>query len=209
MNETVNERVFYLRQRPVIRQSGETTKIRFVYDASAKGYQISTSLNECLETGPLLQNRLWDILIRSRFRHILLCGDIEKVFPQIRIKESQRDALRFDWVSNLDMNRIEVNRFIRLVFGFMQSPFILEGTLKEHFNNYKFVYPELIENIRNDIYVDDLVSGGNILNEVEVIKQNSIELFGKGGFNLHKWHSNISLLEKSGSNKNYELTHAK
>ena len=135
MNETVNERVFYLRQRPVIRQSGETTKIRFVYDASAKGYQISTSLNECLETGPLLQNRLWDILIRSRFRHILLCGDIEKVYPQIRIKESQRDALRFDWVSNLDMNRIEVNRFIRLVFGFMQSPFILEGTLKEHFNN--------------------------------------------------------------------------
>ena len=91
----------------------------------------------------------------------------------------------------------------------MQSPLILEGTLKEHFNNYKFVYPELIENIRNDIYVDDLVSGGNILNEVEVIKQNSIELFGKGGFNLHKWHSNISLLEKSASNKNYELTHAK
>ena len=74
----------------------------------------------------------------------------------------------------------------------MQSPFILERTLKEHFNNYKSVYPELIENIRNDMYVDDLVSGGDILREIEVMKQKSIELLTKGGVNLRKWHSNIS-----------------
>ena len=69
----------------------------------------------------------------------------------------------------------------------MQFCFILKGTLKDHFNNYKSVYPELIENIRNDMYVDDLNSRGNFLSEVE----KSIELFAKGGFNLHKWHSNI------------------
>ena len=97
------------------------------------------------------------------------------------------------------MNRIEVNCFTRLVFGLTQSPFILEGTLREHFNNCKSVYPELIENIRNNMYVDALVSGGNILSEVEAIKQKSIELFAKGGFNLRKWHSNISLTEKSDS----------
>ena len=57
------------------------------------------------------------------------------------------------------------------------------------------------------MYVDDLVSVGNILSEIEVIKQKSIELFAKGGFNLHKWHSNISLLEQSGSNNNDELTY--
>ena len=59
------------------------------------------------------------------------------------------------------------------------------------------MYPELMENMRNDMYVDNLVS------------QKSIEVFAKGGFNLHKWHSNISLLEKSGSNNNDELTYAK
>ena len=36
-----------------------------------------------------------------------------------------------------------------------------------------------------------------------------IELFAKGGFNLHKRHSNISLLEKSDSNNNDEITYAK
>ena len=53
-----------------------------------------------------------------------------------------------------------------LDFGFTQSPFIFKGTLTEHFNNYKSVYPKLIENIRNDMYVDDLLSRQNILNEV-------------------------------------------
>ena len=112
-------------------------------------------------------------------------------------------------VSNLNLNRIEVNRLTRLVFGLTQSPFILEGTLKDCFNNYKSVYPELIESIRNDMYGDDLVSGGNILSEFEVMKQKPIELFAKAGFNLYKWHSNKPLLEKSDINNNDELTYAK
>ena len=42
-------------------------------------------VQKCLETGPSLQNLIWNILTRSRFRSILLCGDIEKAFLQIRI----------------------------------------------------------------------------------------------------------------------------
>ena len=41
------------------------------------------------------------------------------------------------------------------------------------------MYLELIENIRSDMRVDDLLSGGNILSRVEVIKQKSTELFAK------------------------------
>ena len=84
--------------------------------------------------------------------------------------------------------------------------FLLKGALKEHFNKI-CVSRELIENIRNNMYADDLVSGGNNLSEVEVIKQKSMELLAKGGFSLHKWRSNISLLEKSDSNNNDELTY--
>ena len=36
------------------------------------------------------------------------------------------------------------------------------------------------------MYVDDLVLGSNAVEEIEVIKQKSIELFWKGGYNLHK-----------------------
>ena len=43
------------------------------------------------------------------------------------------------------------------------------------------MYLELIRKIRDDMYVDDLVTGGECLEEVEKIKSDSIELFEKGG----------------------------
>ena len=168
---------FYLPHRTVIRESTKTTKIRIVYNVSVKPNKDSVSLNECLETGPPLQNSLWDILIRSRFRPILLCGHVEKGFLQISIRESERDMFKFHWVKNSDPSVIEINRFTSLVFGLTQSLFIVEVTLKEHFGYYIKQYPTLIEAISEDMHVDDLVSGSNTIEEVEVIKRKFIELF--------------------------------
>ena len=77
------------------------------------------------------------------------------------------------WVKNSDPSVIEINRFTRLVFGLTQSPFILEGTLKDHYEYHINKYPTFIEAISEDIYVDDLVSGSNTIEELEVIKQKS------------------------------------
>ena len=49
---------FYLPHRPAVGESRETTKIRIVYDASANPNKETVSLNECLETGPSLQDSL-------------------------------------------------------------------------------------------------------------------------------------------------------
>ena len=73
-------------------------------------------------------------------------------------------------MKNLDPNIVEINRFTRLVFGLIQSPFILEDTLKEHFQNCMNKCPIVVENIQNVMYVDDLVSGGTNLLEVENLK---------------------------------------
>ena len=106
-----------------------------------------------------------------------MCGDIEKAFLQIKIRESERDVLRFHWVKVSDPTVIEINRFTRLVFGRTQSSFTLEGTLKGHFQYCINEYPTLTEAISEDMYVDDLVSGSTTIEDVEVIKQKSIELF--------------------------------
>ena len=83
-----------------------------------------------------------------------------KAFLKIRIRESERDVLRFHWVDSLESKIIEILRFTRLVFGLTQCPFILEGTLKKHFESYRDSFQKLIKTIENDIYVDDLVTGG-------------------------------------------------
>ena len=56
--------VHYLPHREVVREDKNTTKVRVVYDASAKGP--GTSLNDCLHTGPSLNTLIFDILIRFR-----------------------------------------------------------------------------------------------------------------------------------------------
>ena len=101
------------------------------------------------------------------------------------------------------------NRFTRLVFGLMQSPFILETSLKVHFLNYQTNYPKVTDNISYDMYLGDSTSGGNTVGEVEILKQKCEELFKKGGFNLHKWHSNIPSLENTKTTTSSELTKSK
>ena len=147
-------------------------------------------------------------MTRSRLRPTLLCRGIEKAFLQTRIRESERDVLRFHWVNSLESKNIEILRFTRLVFGLTQSPFILQGSLKKHFENYRGSFKELIKIIEDDMYVDDLVTGGNNLEEVKEIKQSSVQLLKKGSFSLHKWNSNVPELESENSNQS-ELTYAK
>jgi len=55
--ESVKQNEFYLPHRAVIRKNAESTKLRVVYDASAQSAS-GFSLNECLEKGPCLQNKL-------------------------------------------------------------------------------------------------------------------------------------------------------
>ena len=51
-----NSKEYYIPHKLVIRENAESTKMRIVYDASAKSNCPSPSLNESLETGPALQN---------------------------------------------------------------------------------------------------------------------------------------------------------
>ena len=72
-----------------------------MYDASARANPKAPSLNDCLETGPPLQNLLWNVLARNRFHPIAVTGDLKQAFLQVRIRENERDVLRFHWLKDL------------------------------------------------------------------------------------------------------------
>ena len=84
---------FYIPHKPVVRESASTTKVRMVFDASAKPHPLATSVNECMYTGPSLQLLLWDILIRARMSTHLVLADIQRAFLHIGVREEDRDAL--------------------------------------------------------------------------------------------------------------------
>ena len=55
-------RVHYLPHRPVIRNDKDTTKVRIVFDGSAKDTE-GKSINELLYAGPCLLSHMFDVLI--------------------------------------------------------------------------------------------------------------------------------------------------
>ena len=138
--------VFYLPHRAVIRTEAVTTKVRMVFDASAKPHRLAASINECMYTGPSLQPLLWDIMIRSRMSENLRLGDIKKASLQSRIKEDDRDAFWFLFTLH---GREEQLRFVRVPFGAEASPFILGATLRYHINQQPEDFAETVEEFEN------------------------------------------------------------
>ena len=92
--------VWYLPYFPVVRLDKSTSKVRPVFDASAKFKGLS--LNDVLHQGPKLQNDLVDVLVRfGRSPKALVC-DITEMYLQIHLQPADRSVHRFLW---RDMNR--------------------------------------------------------------------------------------------------------
>ena len=201
---------FYIPHKPVIREEAASTKLRVVYDASAKAHASAPSLNECLYPGPPLQNKLWDVLVRQRFHPVAIFGDIQKAFLQIRIKENERDALRFHWRTN-EHSDLETLRFTRALFGLTCSPFLLGGVIEQHLQSWESKLPEAVAALRKSLYVDDLLNGGQTAEEARKRKSTAIEVFSDAKFVLHKWNSNVAELEETHERENVdsELSFAK
>ena len=184
--------VHYLPHHPVIRQDKMTTKVRVVYDASAKIGR-HPSLNECLHAGPNLLERIPDILLRFRVHKVAFTADIEKAFLMVAVNETDRDALRFLWVeesSDCDNPSIIILRFARVVFGVSASPFLLNATIRHHLSQFLDSDPEFVQSLQRSLYVDDVANGGrNTAEALELFTKAKTRLAG-GGFNLRKFSSN-------------------
>ena len=82
--------IHYIPHQAVIREDAESTRMRIVYNCSARQNTDSPSLNDCLEIGPPLQPFIFDILLRNRMNKYCILGDIQKAFLQIRLDEKDR-----------------------------------------------------------------------------------------------------------------------
>ncbi len=91
-NEPPPSEVWYLPHFPVVRMDKTTTKVRIVFDCSEKYNGIS--LNDVIYAGPKLQRELIDVLIRFRRNPVALACDIQEMYLQVEIAESDRPLFR-------------------------------------------------------------------------------------------------------------------
>ena len=140
-----------LTHRAVVRCDKETTKVRAIFDASAKNGN-EPSLNDCLYAGPCLLRHVYDILVRFRLHIIILMSDIKQAFLNVVIRDEERDYLRFLWYDDPFSTEpnIIILRFLRVVFVIISSPFLLNATIKYHLERYLNDAKNFVEKFSND-----------------------------------------------------------
>ena len=167
------DRIRYLLHHAVIRRDRQTTKLRVVYDASAKSE--GSSLNECLHVGTEFNQIILEKLLRFRANIIALVADIEKVFLVVSVMPRDRDILRFLGVQNIhgESPDICVYRFKRVLFG------VAENSAES--------FPYSVCKLQKSMYVDDMVCVAANEDEAYQLYEESKDMLSRGGFNLHKF----------------------
>ena len=179
-----SNRVFYMPHRPVVKVGSLTTKVRPVFDASAKGFN-NVSLNDCLQTGPNMIPDLPGVLLRFRRWKVALTADVTKAFLQIEVRHEDQDVHRFLWN---DCGVIRHMRFNRVPFGNKSSPFLLNATVSHHLSQCR--PSRAVEELSENLYVDDFLSGDDDDQGCCDLLQESAAIMDQGGFPLNKFGSN-------------------
>ena len=84
------EQVFYLPMHAIQKEPNIMTKVRAVFDASAKR-AIGVSLNDQLLVGLMIQYLLVDILLCFHFHRMALTANIGKTYHAIELIPSDKD----------------------------------------------------------------------------------------------------------------------
>ena len=183
-------KIAYLPHRAVINEGKSSTKIRIVYDASAKTG--SCSLNDCLYKGPCLTPLIFGSLLRFRLRNVGIVADIESAYLQISVTPEHRNFLRFLWFGNIDDNESEIikYRFKRVIFGAAPSQYLLNTVIRKHADRYGESDPEFVKQIKTGFYVDDLViSVTDARDGIDFYTKCKVR-FAEASFNVRKWRTN-------------------
>ena len=188
-DENNSNPTYYLPHHAVFKESSTTTKIRVVFDASAKSSS-GLSLNDLLYTGPRVQQELFNILLRFRTFPVAISADAEKMFRQILVHPADADLQRILWRN--DPNKpVETFRLLTVSYGTSASTFLSTRVMKQLAIDEKEDFPLASEVCLRDFYVDDLLSGASTEEEARVLTSQLNQMMEKGGFKLRKWTSNV------------------
>ena len=173
---------FYLPTHGVSKDSSTTTKLRVVYDASAKT-STGASLNDQLLPGPSFYPLLTNVLIHFRSKPVGLSADISKMFREIELHPEERDFHRF--LVRGEGGELVDARMTRLTFGVKSSPFLATQVLRQIATDYQQEFSQAAEIFQKRFYVDDCLIEG------------TTSLCQRGGMTLGMFRTNSKELREA------------
>ena len=167
--------------------SSSTTKIRAVFDASAKTSS-GVSLNDQLLVGPTVHSTLVDVLLRFRLHRIALTSDVSRMYRAVLLPPGDRDLHRFVWREQPNEVLCDY-RMTRVTFGVASSSYAANMAIKQNAVDHAQQCPLAASAVHRSFFVDDCLCGADSPTETIELRKQLQELFARGGFLLRKWRS--------------------
>ncbi|XP_062713663.1 uncharacterized protein LOC134290521 [Aedes albopictus] len=178
---------YFLPHHAVYKESSTTTKIRVVFDASAKTSS-GLSLNDALDVGPTVQKDLITILLRFCCFPVVLTADIPKMYRQVQIHKDDRKYQRILWLTST--NEVGTFELTTVTYGCSSAPYLATRALMQLAKDETSDLPVAAKVVEENSYIDDFLTGGNTTEEVIEIYEQLTEMLRRGGFGVHKFCSN-------------------
>ncbi|XP_038117277.1 uncharacterized protein LOC119769333 [Culex quinquefasciatus] len=184
-------KAYYMPHHAVLRPSSTSTKLRVVFDASAKSSS-GTSLNDLLMVGP-------------RFKTV--CSPSYCAFASVHHSSFQRIFWR-----EKPGDPLKVFGLSTVTYGTASAPFLATRTLVQLAEDEQKEFPIGAKLLKESFYVDDCLCGFETLEEAAQAIDELRGILSKGGFPIHKWCSNsqqlLDLVPKDEWEKRAEILHS-
>ena len=183
--EKARDRVFYLPMHTVQKDSSTTTKIRAVFDASAKSSS-GVSVNDQLMVGPTVHSSLVDVLLRFRLHRIALTADVSRMYRAVVLPADQPNLHRFVWRTQPDAI-LKDYRMTRVTFGVASSSFATNMAVKQNAVEHAQEFPLASSAVLESFYVDDGLVGADLVEGAIDLQKQLQEPFTCRRFLMQKW----------------------
>ncbi|XP_043498822.1 uncharacterized protein LOC122522080 [Polistes fuscatus] len=185
---------FYLPHHAVLKHTSITTKLRVVFDASAKTSN-GKSLNNVLMVGPTIQEDLFALLVRFRSHAIAITADIAKMYRQIIIDPRDRKYQTILW-RRQESDPVKTYRLNTVTYGTASASFLATRTLHQLASDEFNRFPRAAIALKEDFYVDDLLTGARTVREAKQVRDELISITAGAGMHLRQWASNCAEILK-------------
>lgn len=177
---------FFLPHHAVMKAS--SGKLRTVFDGSAPT-STGVSLNQCLHSGPKLHRDVIDVILGFRRHQVVIGADIRMMFRQTVIHPDDRRYQLILWREDPG-EPVRVYELNTNTYGLKSSPYIAIRTLLELAERERARFPRGAAALARDLYVDDVCTGAQSIEEALVLRDELIGILAAGGYELRKWLSN-------------------
>ncbi|GFS91738.1 HTH_48 domain-containing protein [Nephila pilipes] len=121
---------------------------------------------------------------------------VEAVTPEnIEINPVERHFLKILWKQGSN-ELVQIYKLKAVTYSATPACFLSTRVLKQLAIDEEDNFPIAANIVRQDVYLDDILSGCSNLKELEILKSELVQLFESAGIFLHKWcfsHSNRDL----------------